>query len=62
MTHALHQAIKATLHFQEEDEDSCSGDPVQQYKIGILMEIVQHCCMQVYYPAQNLALTESLFR
>ena len=60
MTHREHQAIKAAIHFQVDDECRDSGDPQRPYlrKIGIFMELVQHKCMELYYPCQNLAFDE----
>ncbi len=60
MTHAEHQAIKAGLHFQGEDESRDSGDPDRPYirKIGILMELIRYNCMCAYYQGRNLAYYE----
>lgn len=60
MTYTEFAVLKAALHFQDNDEnlEREPGEPKYLKKISILMEIIQHVCIENYNPGQNLAFNE----
>ncbi len=55
------KVLKAALHFQSDDENQDRGQGEQPYicKIGMLFEILEQNCLEVYYPGCDLAIDEA---